>query len=131
VPRVLLFALSFGILGALLGAALAGGPFEREPVARALCPLLYALAFTVVGAIAGATDAIVEAIYRAGRGSAPAPPRPAAPASRVVTGGVRATPTGFRLASASPAPNARGEAGPAVCAELVSNPERLLAHVGF
>jgi hypothetical protein len=74
VPRVLLFAISFGILGALLGAALAGGPFEREPVARALCPLLCALAFTVVGAIAGATDAIVEAIDRAGSGSAPARP---------------------------------------------------------
>ena len=72
--RVLLFAISFGILGALLGAALAGGPFEREPVARALCPLLCWLAFTVVGAIAGGTDAIVEAIYRAG-----ALPRPARP----------------------------------------------------
>ena len=72
--RVLLPGIIFGILGALLGAALAGGPFEREPVVRALCPLLCALAFTVVGAIAGATDAIEEADGRAG-----ALPRPARP----------------------------------------------------
>jgi hypothetical protein len=66
-------AISFFLLGALLGVALANA-FDREPVARALCPLLCALAFTVVGAIAGATDAIVEAIDRAGSGSAPARP---------------------------------------------------------
>ena len=71
--RVLVPAISFFLLGALLGVALANA-FDREPVARALCPLLCALAFTVVGAIAGATDAIVEAIGRAGSGSAPVRP---------------------------------------------------------
>ena len=68
--RVLVPALSFGILGAFLGAVLRE-TVAQEPVARALCPLLCWLAFTVVGAIAGATDAIVEAINRAGSGSAP------------------------------------------------------------
>ena len=71
-PRVLLLAIIFGILGAFLGVALVNGPFDREPVVRALCPLLCALAFTVVGAIAGATDTIAEAINRVG-----ALPRPA------------------------------------------------------